>query len=86
MYQMPASPEERPGCRDTLVITRVILAIVVPPVAIMTLVLFLVMATIITLTISPPWALIPLALLILVIALFVRWSRTRRSAAGPPDF
>ena len=78
MYQVPASPDERPGCRDTLVIARAIFAIVIPPVAMMMAVLLLAMATIITFTISPPWALIPLALLLLVIVLFVRWARGRR--------
>lgn len=86
MYEVPASPDARPGCRDSLVITRVIFAIVVPPVALMTAVLLLVLATIITFTISPPWALIPLALLVLVIVLFVRWSRARSGGAERPEF
>ena len=86
MYEVPASPDARPGCRDSLAITRVIFAIVVPPVAMMTTVLLLVLATIITFTISPPWALIPLALLVLVIVLFVRWALTRSAGAEPSEF
>jgi uncharacterized membrane protein SirB2 len=84
MYEVSASPDGRPGCRDALAITRMAFAIITPPVVLMTGVLLLVMATIITFTISPPWALIPLALLVLVIALFVRWARGRRTQDGPP--
>jgi hypothetical protein len=82
MYEVPSSPDVRPGCRDSLAITRVAFAIVVPPVALMTVVLLLVLATIITFTISPPWALIPLVLLVLVIVLFVRWARARPSGGA----
>jgi hypothetical protein len=82
MYEVPSSPDVRPGCRDSLVLTRVAFAIVVPPVAMLTVVLVLVLATIITFTVSPPWALIPLALLVLVIVLFVRWARSRPSGGA----
>ena len=84
MYEPPR--DDRPGCRDTLVITRRVFAIVIPPLATMTAVLFLVMATIITFTISPPWALIPLALLVLVIAISMRWGRTRSGGGAPREF
>jgi hypothetical protein len=84
MYEVPSSPDARPGCRETLVITRAIFAIVVPPLTTMTVVVLLVLATIITFTISPPWALIPLALLALVIVLFVRWARSRPSGGAEP--
>ena len=75
MYELPSSPEERPGCRDTLAITRAVFAVIIPPVAAMLAVLSLVMATIIMFAISAPLALIPLALLVAGFVLFLRWER-----------
>ena len=75
MYELP---EERPGCRDTLVITRAVFAVIITPVAAMLAVLSLVMATIIMFAISAPLALIPLALLVAGFVLFLRWERGRR--------
>jgi hypothetical protein len=85
MYRVPTSPQDRPSTRDTLRILRATFSIVVPPLVMMTAVLLLTMATIVTFTISPPWALIPLALLLLVVALFVRWAR-KRPREEPADF
>ncbi len=81
MYVPPS--DDRPGCRDTLVISRRVFSIVIPPVAIMLAVLLLVLSTIATFTVSPPWALIPLALLVLLLVLVVRWDRGRPSGDGP---
>ncbi len=77
MYKLPSSPEERPGCRDTLAITRAVFAVIIPPVAAMLAVLFLVMAAIIMFAMSPPLALIPLAVIVAGFVLFVRWERGR---------
>ncbi len=77
MYEHPSSREERPGCRDTLAITRAVFAVIIPPVAAMLAVLSLVMAMIFMFAITPPLALIPLALLLAGFVLFVRWERGR---------
>lgn len=81
MYEPPL--DNRPGCRDTLVITSRVFSIVIPPVAAMLAVVLLVLATIIAFTISPLWALIPLALLVLLVAVIVRWDRGRSNRDGP---
>jgi hypothetical protein len=83
MYEIPASPEERPGCRDTLVITRAVLGVIIPPIAAMLAVLALVMLTIVMFATSPPLALIPLAPLVAAFVLFLRWEHGR--GEPPPD-
>jgi Flp pilus assembly protein TadB len=88
VFQIPSNPDEHVSWRDMLRITRAALGILLPPIAITMTVVMLALATIVVYTISRPWALLPLALLLLFLGLLVLWDRTkrRRTIDGPPDW
>jgi hypothetical protein len=80
-YQTPSSDDERPGCRDTLLITRAVFAVLIPPLAAMFALLALVFGVFIMLAIAPWLALIPIALIVAAVLLFAHWARGRTSDA-----
>ena len=75
MYEPP--PEERPGCRDTLVLTRAVFAVILPALGAMLFVLGSVTAAIMLLAVHPALALLPIAALVAGVVLFARWERQR---------
>ena len=52
MYEPPRQEEERPGCRDTLVLTRAVFAVLLPPLMAILGVLTLVVVALILLAAS----------------------------------
>lgn len=81
MYEPPA--DERPGCRETLVLTRVTFAVLLPVLGAMLLVMSAAVAVIVLFIIQPALALIPLGLLVAAIFAFARWDRRRTRPPGP---
>jgi hypothetical protein len=77
MYYEPPGEEERPGCRDVLVLTRAVYAALLPPIFAMIVVLATVTATVIMFARHPALALVPLAVGGTLLALFVLWERRR---------
>ena len=77
MYGHEPPREERPGCRETLILTRAAFAVLIPIFAAMVAVLVLVMTLLLLLLTNPILALIPLALLAGGLFAFARWERGR---------
>ena len=77
MYGHEPPSEERPGCRETLVLTRAAFAVLIPIFAAMIAVLTLVMVTLLLLLTRPLLALLPVAALVGGIMLYARWERGR---------
>jgi hypothetical protein len=75
------SREERPGCRETMVLTRAVFAVLLPPLVAMFAVLGLLSLTIVFFAIHPALALLPLAAIAVGFLLFARWEHGR---ARPP--
>ena len=80
MYDEPPG-DDRPGCRETLILTRAAFAVVIPVVVAMIAVLSLVMVALLLFVTRPLLALLPVAALIAGIVLYSRWEQGRR---GPP--
>ena len=80
MYEPP--PDERPGCRETLILTRAAYAVLIPIFLVMIAVLSLVMVVLLLFVTHPLLALLPLAALIGGAVLYARWERRR---FRPPD-
>ena len=78
----PPRQDERPGCRETWVLTRAVFSILLPFIGVMFLVLVAVTGVFVAFSVHPALALIPLAAIVLGIALFARWERSRFQ---PPD-
>ena len=76
MYEPPRQ-EERPGCRETWIIIRAVFSILLPFIGVVMLVLLAVTAIFVALSVHPALALLPIAALVLGIALFARWERSR---------
>lgn len=81
MYQMP-SEEERPGCRETWVLTRAVFAVILPALLAIFLVLFGVAFTVVLYARHPALALLPVGAGLGLLYLYVRWERSR---FRPPD-
>jgi hypothetical protein len=81
MHEPP--PDDRPGCRETLVITRAVFAIVTPILVAMIGVLGGVTLAFALFGVHPALALLPLAALGGGLLLFARWERRR--FRGPED-
>lgn len=84
MYQQ--SPEERPGCRDVLVITREVFYVILPPLLAMLALLILIVLVLFAFAVTPALALLPLAGIIVGIVLFARRERRRSGGGKPRDF
>jgi hypothetical protein len=82
MYDEPP-PDERPGCRETVILTRAAFAVLFPFLAAMIAVLVLVMTVLLLLFTNPALALIPLAVLVAGVFAFARWERGRYRPPGP---
>ncbi len=80
MYELPL--DERPGCRETLILTRAAFAVLIPIFLAMIAILGLVMVTLLLLITHSLLALVPLAALVVGIVAFARWERRR---IRPPD-
>ena len=80
MYEPPL--DERPGCRETLILTRAAFAVLLPVLLAMIAVVVVVLAFLLLLLTHPVLALAPLAVLVIGIMLFARWDRGR---VRPPD-
>ena len=78
----PANDESRPGCLDALLITRAIFAILIWPVAAFFAVIIDVAAIFYLFSVSPPLALIPIALTALAVRLLARWDQRRHRPPG----
>jgi len=81
MYQMPSN-EERPGCRETLILTRAVFAVILPALLAIFGVLFTVAITVVLYARHPALALIPIGAVVLLLMLYARWERGR---FRPPD-
>jgi len=86
MYRVPASPEERPGCRDTLIIIRAVFGVVLPPLMGMFAILVLLALAVVAFSVTPALALVPVGVIVGGIVLFARWERGRSDDGGPHDF
>ena len=75
MYEPPS--DERPGCRETLVLTRAVFAVLLPPVVAMIAVLALVSLAVVCYAIYPAFALVPLGAIAGGMLLFARWEQGR---------
>lgn len=80
VYQFP-SEDERPGCRETAVITRAIFGILLPPVLAIIALLVLIFFAFILLAIHPVLVVLPVLAGAGGIYLFARWEQGRH---GPP--
>jgi hypothetical protein len=81
----PQEPKEPSGCMQTIIITRVILGMLVIPVAAILAVLFALIVTFYVFTVSPLLALIPVGLIVLAIMAFARWEQSRIDRQTPRD-
>jgi hypothetical protein len=81
MYEPP--PDERPGCRETLILTRAAFAVLIPVLLAMVAVMVIVLAVLLLLVTHPVLALVPLAVLVIGLTLFARWERGRSRPPGP---
>lgn len=81
MYQV-SNDDERPGCRDTWVLTRAVFAILLPPLFAIVFVLVMLVVTIVLFAEHRALALIPIAVFGLALAAFAYWERKR---FRPPD-
>lgn len=81
MYQT-SSDEERPGCRETLILTRAVFAVILPALLAIFGVLFAVAITVVLYARHPALALIPIAAVVVLLLLYARWERSR---FRPPD-
>ena len=79
-YEPP--PDERPGCRETVILTRAAFAVLLPILAAMIAVLVLVMTVLLLLFTRPVLAIIPLILLVAAVFAFTRWERGRYRPPG----
>jgi hypothetical protein len=75
MYELPK--DDRPGCRETLVLTRALFAVLLPPIAAMIAVLALVSLAVVCYAIYPALALLPLGVIAAGFLLFARWEQGR---------
>jgi len=80
MYEPPL--DERPGCRETLILTRATFAVLIPVLLAMIAVMVIVLATLLLLFTHPVLALLLIAAVVGGIILFARWERGR---SRPPE-
>ena len=76
MYE-PAPQEERPGCRDTWLITRAVFSVILPPVAAIIMIVAALGVALILFSVHPALALLPVAGIAVGILLFARWEQSR---------
>ena len=76
MYEPPAQ-DERPGCRDTLILTRAVFGVIVPVLLAMLFVIGAVTGAVVLLAVHPALALLPIGALAAGILLFARWEQRR---------
>lgn len=81
MYEVP-DVDQRPGCRDTIALTRATFAVIIPALLAMLAVLGAIVISIVLFAIHPALALIPFAVIVAGVALYARWER---SHLRPPD-
>ncbi len=86
MYRVPASADERPGCRDTLIIIRAVFGVVLPPLMGMFAILVLMALAVVAFSVTPLLALMPIGAIVGGIVLYARWERGRSDGGGPHDF
>ena len=78
----PRRQEEPSGCRETLVLTRAVFAVLLPPLLAVAGVLASLVAAIVLFALHPALALLPIAALLVAVLLFARWERRH---IRPPD-
>ena len=78
-------PKEPSGCSQTIVITRVILSLLIGPLALIGGVMLWLLVTLFVLTESPLLALIPIGLGGLALFGFARWEKARVEKQLPHD-
>jgi hypothetical protein len=84
-YHEPAvtPPEEKPpGCLETLLITRVVFAVLLPIVVAMALLMVDIGAIFVLYAVHPALALIPVAISAAAIWLVARWDQRRHRPSG----
>jgi hypothetical protein len=80
MYQTPEG--ERPGCRETLILTRAVFAVILPALVAIFAVLFAAAFTVVLYARHPALALIPIAIVVTLLFLYARWERGRFRPPG----
>jgi hypothetical protein len=75
MYEPPA--DERPGCRETLILTRAAFAVLIPVLVAMIAIVAIALAVLLLLFTHPVLALLLIAAVAAGIVLFARWERGR---------
>jgi hypothetical protein len=86
VYEVPSDPNERPGCRDALVITRAVFGVILPPLIAMLALLVMIALCVYAYAIAPALALLPLAAIAVGVVLFIRWERGQGPQGPPPEF
>lgn len=86
MYELPSSPDERPGCGDVVAITRALFGAILPPLMVMLGVVLAVALTVMAFSVTPWLSLIPIALVAGGIFMFARWERARPGGGDHNDF
>lgn len=81
MYEPPRQ-EDAPGCRDTLVLTRAVFAVILLPVLALIVLLGVLGGALFLFSIHPALALLPVAAIVVAIFLFAQWERRN---IRPPD-
>jgi hypothetical protein len=81
----PQAPKEPSGCLQTLVITRVLFAILLVPIALMIAAVSLVVLLVIALSVHPALGLIPFGIGGAIIYGLVRWDKKRVDSLPKDD-
>jgi hypothetical protein len=82
VYEQQPAEDERPGCRDTLLLTRAVFGVILPPLMAMLGVLILVSLAVVFFAIHPLLAVLPVAALGLGIYGFARWEQGKFRPPG----
>lgn len=77
VYEASRDDDERPGCRETLLITRAVFAVLLPPLAAIMGLLALIGVSVVLLSIHPALLLIPVVAVAAGLFAVARWERGR---------
>ena len=81
MYEVQ-NDNDRPGCRDVLVLTRAMFAVIVPVMGVLAALLGAAALALFLLTVHPALALIPIGVIVLSLLLYARWDQTHNRPPG----
>lgn len=77
MYRRSGEDDQRPGCRETLILIRAVFAIILPALAALFAVVLAVSLTVVLYARHPALALVPIAAVVGLVYLYTRWERSR---------